>query len=128
MVWDAAVPSFGVRVTDKGKLTFIVMRRLRDKLVRRMLGQYPIMTLAKAREAALEALRDIESGIDPKEKQEAERRAEAHRRANSFASVAEEFISRHVAKLRSGPEVKAAIRRELIGRWGASPDHRNQPP
>src|SRR5580700_7745268 len=63
MLWDAVVPSFGVRVTDKGKLTFIVMRRLRDKPVRRMLGQYPIMTLSKAREAALEALRDIERGI-----------------------------------------------------------------
>lgn len=63
MVWDAAVPSFGVRVTDKGKLTFIVMRRLQGKIVRRMIGQYPIMTLAKAREDALEALRDIERGI-----------------------------------------------------------------
>ncbi len=121
MLWDAAVPSFGVRVTDKGKLTFIVMRRLRGKLARRMIGQYPIMPLAKAREAALEALRDIERGIDPKDKKEDEARADAHRRANSFASVAEEFIAHHVAKLRSGPEVKAAIRRELIGRWGARP-------
>jgi hypothetical protein len=47
MLWDAAVPSFGVRVTDKGKLTFIVMRRLHGKLARRALGQYPIMTLAR---------------------------------------------------------------------------------
>jgi hypothetical protein len=62
MLWDAAVPSFGVRVTDKGKLTFIVMRRLNGKLVRRMLGQYPIMTLTAAREAALTAVRDIERG------------------------------------------------------------------
>jgi hypothetical protein len=122
MLWDAVVPSFGVRVTDKGKLTFIVMRRLRGKIVRRMIGQYPITTLAKAREGALEALRDLERGIfDPKEKKEAKARADAHRRANSFTSVAEEFMSRHVAKLRSGPEVKAAIRRELIGRWGARP-------
>src|ERR1700730_8192835 len=121
MIWDSAVPSFGVRVSEHGKLTFIVMRRLHGKLARRMIGQYPIMTLAKAREAALGALRDIERGIDPKEKKEAEARAEAHRRANSFASVAEEFITRHVRKLRSGTEVEAAIRRELIGRWGASP-------
>jgi Arm DNA-binding domain len=63
MVWDAAVPSFGVRVTDKGKLTFIVMRRLHGKIVRRMIGQYPIMTLSKAREGGLEALRDFERGI-----------------------------------------------------------------
>src|SRR3984893_3045940 len=119
--WYAAVPSFGVRVSEHGKLTFIVMRRLRGKLARRMLGQYPIMTLATAREAALEALRDIDRGIDPKEKKAAACAADAHRRANSFASVAEEFIARHVAKLRSGPEVKAAIRRELIGRWGGRP-------
>ena len=89
MVWDAAVPGFGVRVTDKGKTTFVVMRRLRGKVARRALGQYPIMPLAKGREAGLEALRDIEQGIDPKEKKEAAARADAHRRANSFASVAE---------------------------------------
>jgi integrase len=121
MIWDAAVPSFGVRVSEHGKLTFIVMRRLRGKIVRRMIGQYPITTLAKAREGALEALRDFERGIDPKEKKEAKARADAHLRANSFASVAEEFITRHVAKLRSAPEVEAAIRRELIGRWGGRP-------
>jgi hypothetical protein len=63
MVWDAAVPSFGVRVSEHGKLTFVVMRRLRGKIVRRMIGQYPITTLAKAREGALEALRDFERGI-----------------------------------------------------------------
>jgi integrase len=118
MIWDSAVPSFGVRVSEHGKLTFIVLRRLHGKLARRMIGQYPIMPLAEAREAALQALRDIERGIDPKEKKAVERRAEAHRRANSFASVAEEFITRHVRKLRSGREVEAAIRRELIERWG----------
>jgi hypothetical protein len=123
MIWDAAVPSFGVRVTDKQppKLTFIVMRRLHGKLARRMIGQYPIMKLAEAREAALVALRDIERGIDPKEKKAAERRAEALRRANSFASVAEEFITRHVRKLRSGTDFEAAIRRELLPRWGERP-------
>ncbi|MFZ3327922.1 MAG: integrase arm-type DNA-binding domain-containing protein [Methylocella sp.] len=121
MIWDAAVPSFGVRVSEHGKLTFIVMRRLRGKIVRRMIGQYPVTTLAKAREGALEALRDFERGIDPKEKKEAKARADAHLRANSFSSVAEEFITRHVAKLRSAPEVEAAIRRELIGRWGGRP-------
>jgi integrase len=121
MIWDSAVPSFGVRVSEHGKLTFIVMRRLHGKLVRRMIGQYPIMPLAEAREAALQALRDIERGIDPKQKKAAERRAEARRQANSFASVAEEFIARHVRKLRSGREVEASIRRELIERWGPRP-------
>jgi Arm DNA-binding domain len=62
MIWDAAVPSFGVRVSERGKLTFVVMRRLHGKLLRRAIGQYPIMTLAEAREAALAALRDLAGG------------------------------------------------------------------
>src|SRR2546430_5063149 len=77
MIWDAAVPSFGARVSEKGKITFIVMRRLNGKLVRRVVGEYPITTLAEAREAALAALRDIAKGIDPKTTQDDERRAEA---------------------------------------------------
>jgi len=56
MVWDATVPSFGVRVTDRGRMTFVVMRRLNGKLLRRALGEYPITTLRAAREAASEAL------------------------------------------------------------------------
>jgi hypothetical protein len=65
MIWDSAVPSFGARVSEHGKITFIVLRRRPgDKhALRRMLGQYPIMPLAKAREAALQALREIERGF-----------------------------------------------------------------
>jgi integrase len=74
------------------------------------------MPLSTAREAALEALRDI-----AKEKKEVQRRAEARQRANSFASVADEFIMRHVRKLRSGGDTEAVIRRELISRWGDRP-------
>ena len=121
MIWDAAVPSFGVRVTDKGQVTFVVMRRLHGKLLRRTLGQYPILTLAEARETALEALRDIAKGIDPKEKRAAQKHAEALRRANSFAMVAEDFIARHVKKLRTGHDIEATIRRELISRWAERP-------
>jgi hypothetical protein len=120
-VWDSAVPNFGVRLSDKGKITFVVMRRLDGRLLRRSLGQYPITALAKAREAALEALRDISNGIDPKEKKVAKQRAEARRRANSFAVVAEDFVARHVCKLARPAEAESAIRRELIDRWGDRP-------
>ncbi len=121
MIWDSAVPSFGVRVTDKGQVTFVIMRRLHGRLLRRTLGQYPVMSLAEGRAAALEALRDIARGIDPRERQAAQRHEEEQRRAHTFAAVAEEFIVRHVRKLRSGANMEAAIRRELIERWGARP-------
>jgi integrase len=123
MIWDSAVPSFGARVSEHGKITFIVLRRLpgTKQALRRMIGQYPIMPLAEAREAALQTLREIERGIDPKKRKDTECRAEAQRQANSFASVAEDFIVRHVRKLRTGAEVEAAIRRELVERWGERP-------
>jgi integrase len=123
IIWDTSVPSFCVIVTAKGKINFGVIRRLPGQRVpkTRVLGQYPIMALAAARETAREALADIANGVDPKGKQEAERRAEAQRSANSFASVAEEFIGRHVRKLRSGADVEATIRREMISRWGEKP-------
>src|SRR5205085_1238034 len=98
-----------------------VMRRLNGKLVRRVVGEYPITTLAEAREAALAALRDIAKGIDPKTTQDDERRAEAASNANAFGAIAEQFISRHVQRLRSGPANESTIRHELIERWGSKP-------
>ncbi len=131
VIWDTEVSNFGLRVTDTGKISFIVMRRVDGKLLRRVVAEHRVGAeyteglLTQAREAAREALRDMSKGVDPKQKQAAEKeRAERHhaeRRANSFGTVAEEFIKRHVVKLRSGKEVAAAIRRELIAVWGDRP-------
>jgi integrase len=123
IVWDTAVPNFCAIATAKGKIHFAVIRRLpgsRAPLTRR-LGQYPVMALVEAREAARIALRDLAEGIDPKDKRAAERRAESLRRANSFATVAEDFITRHVKKLRTGHNIEATIRRELVSRWAERP-------
>jgi hypothetical protein len=50
---------------------------------------YPLVTLAAAREWALATLRDMTAGVDPKDKAEAARLAEERQKANSFATVAE---------------------------------------
>ncbi len=123
IIWDTAVPNFCVIVSAAGKIDFAIIRRLpgtRAPLTRRG-GQWPIVSLAKGREWAREALGDISHGVDPKERQEAARKDTARQRANSFAAVAEDFIVRHVRKLRSGADVEASIRRELISRWGQKP-------
>jgi integrase len=127
-LWDSAVPSLCVRITDKGAASFNIMRRLRGRLIRRMIGiswhvpfpagqQLPY-SLANARDDARAAILEISRGIDPKKRKEAERCAGEQRQSNSFASVAEDFIVRHVRKLRSGAEVESSIRRELVERWG----------
>jgi integrase len=120
-IWDAAVPSFAVRVTERGKITFIVMRRLNGKVMRWTIGRYPVMPLSEAREAALAALRDIGRRIAPKEKRTAQQRLEVQRKANSFGVVAEEFINRHVKRLKSAKDVIGVIRRDLVTRWFDKP-------
>jgi integrase len=123
LCWDTAVPGFCAIATPAGKITFAVIRRLpggKTPLTRRG-RDYPVVTLAAGREWALAALRNMIAGVDPKAKEEAARKAEARRRANSFQAVAEDFIARHVSKLRTGRKEEAAIRRELIAPWGNRP-------
>ncbi|MGO9238912.1 MAG: tyrosine-type recombinase/integrase [Methylocella sp.] len=133
VVWDTAVPGLCVRVTDKGAASFNVMRRVKGDAapIRRALGitwtvpfpagqplPYP---LATAREDARAMVLDMSRGIDPKQKQATQKREQAATRANSFASVAEKFIVKHVSKLRTSVDVEAAIRRELIAQWSDRP-------
>ena len=86
------VGGFGLRITEHSQPgdigAFVVVGRFPGSPhpAPRKIGNYPAMTLSKAREIAREWLEDIRQGIDPKVK--AERRggdagAEAERR-NSF--------------------------------------------
>jgi integrase len=123
LCWDTVAPGFCAIATPIGKITFAVIRRLpggKTPLTRRG-GDYPIVTLAAGREWARVTLQDMIGGIDPKVREGAARKAEARRLANSFAAVAEDFIARHVSKLRTGRKEAATIRRELIAAWGAKP-------
>jgi integrase len=53
-LWDEAVKHFGVRISQGGTKTFIVMHgRLRERIT---IGRYPAITLAQARERAKEIL------------------------------------------------------------------------
>src|SRR5262249_20616073 len=98
-VWDTVVPNFGVRVTDKGHKTFILMARFGGAKhpTRRELGEVGAITLANARDKAREWLNLMGEGRDPRDEIERQRLAEEQRRlaeerkkANSFAAVLED--------------------------------------
>ena len=124
-IWDAVVPGLGLRITDRGRRSFFVMRRRAGgELVRHTLGVYgiyPTRTLVEARTKAREALEDLARGKYPREREEERLREEARRHKDTVAAVAEEFIKRHVARLRSRKQCEAIVRRELIPRWGTRP-------
>jgi integrase len=120
-IWDASTPNFGVRVTSTGQKTFVVMKRLNGRLIRRKLGDYPALNLAKARKLAQAALEDIGDGVDPKVRQREREVEEMRKRAGLFRIVVQDFTRLHLVKLRSGDEIKTVIERELVPRWGRRP-------
>jgi Arm DNA-binding domain/Phage integrase central domain len=119
-VMDALVPGFGIRVTDKGAKTFILIARYpgSENPTRRALGEYGELTLEQARVRARDWHTLIGRGIDPREQVERQRLAEQRKRANTFAAVAEDFIEGKLPSERNGKSVELDIRREFIPAWG----------
>jgi integrase len=130
-IWDTATPGFGMRITSNGAKSFFVTRRVKGRgkqPVSIVLGSYPDVSLAEARDRADDLIRDLKKGVDPREaeaekrKDEAERKkAEAAQKANSFASVAEQFIARYVKSKRTAKTITQLVRRKLVSRWGDKP-------
>jgi Arm DNA-binding domain len=120
---DSVVPGFGVRVTEKGQRTFILLTRYpgAKNPTRRAIGEVGAITLEKAREKARHWLELVQQGKDPAAEEERQRLAERQRRADTFAAVAEDFIAEKLSGERKGKEVEQDIRRDLNPIWGARP-------
>jgi len=97
-VMDTDVPGFGVRVSEIGQKTFILIARYPSSPnpTRRALGEYPALSLQKARERARDWRELIQKGLDPKTEEDRLRRTELRKQQTTFASVAEDYIARHV--------------------------------
>lgn len=121
--WDTIVPALGVRATDKGTLTFVLVTRFPDSKhpTPRELGKYGAVTLEAARAKARLWLEMISKGIDPKREAERDQLERQRRRKNSFAAVAEDFIRREVKKKRRGAAMERDLRQEFIARWAERP-------
>jgi integrase len=128
-VMDADVRGFGVRVSDKGKRTFILVGRYpgagKGHPTRRAIGEYPSLSLEDARKKARLWRQIIKDGRDPAlvEKEEAEQRrlGDLKKQKNTFGSVADDFIKLRVKGQRTAADTQRTIRRELIARWGHRP-------
>ena len=116
---DAIVPGFGVRVTESGQRTFILVARYPGSKnpTRRALAEYGALSLDKARQKARDWLELIRKGTDPSRAEEENRQASLRLQANTFAAVAEDFIRDKLPTERKGREVERDIRREFLARW-----------
>jgi integrase len=122
-VLDSVVPGFGVRITDKGNKSFVLIARYPGSRnpTRRALGDYGVIPLDKARSKARDWLELIHQGVDPETQEQRQRQAEIRQQANTFAAVTEEFIKDKLPSERKGREVERDIRREFMSVWGNRP-------
>jgi Arm domain-containing DNA-binding protein len=124
-IMDTDAPGLGIRVTDKGQRTFILLTRYPGSTnpTRRALGEYKAISLEQARQKAREWQDLIRRGIDPKDEEKRTRAAEDERRENSFGRVAEDFVrmklvgpDRTNPYQRTGLDTAHEIRLEFVSR------------
>jgi integrase len=115
IVWDAQVPGLGVRVTDTGAKSFVLVTRYpgSSSPSPRALGTYGAMTLKAARTKGREWLALIGSGVDPKVK-------EAARRADTLQAIAEVYLQRE-QHLRTIGQRRAILDRLILPKFGSRP-------
>src|ERR1700730_10894912 len=120
---DGEVPGLKARVMPSGERSFVLVGRFpgSQNPTRRSLGMYGELTLSEARDKARKWRELLKRGIDPRDQEERDRRQEQRKRANTFAAVAEDFITDKLPSERKGREVERDIRREFIPLWGGRP-------
>src|ERR1700724_3504423 len=92
VVWDNALPGFGVRVKPSGVRSYIIQYRNRKTSASRRLtiGQHgPLLTFDQAKKQARAMLADAMRGEDPVEIRK------TARRAPSIADLAVDYLERH---------------------------------
>jgi integrase len=125
VIWDGEVPNFGVRVTDKGKRTFVLVHRFGKKSPRpREVGVYPAMTLSDARTKARGWLELLSRGIDP-----AAESAAAEANPQTLSDALDRFAKDHLSRRRTGESVERSLRMEFLaqrkddnGNWATDQD------
>jgi hypothetical protein len=133
--WDTLATGLGIKVTPAGTKIWVLQTVYprQTTQARRTLGEYPAMGIAEARAKATRWRGWVKDGIDPTDAEQAERdrqeaawRAEALKRGNTFASVAERYIAERTNNRRTKVDARE-IRRMLMPAWGDKPIHKITP-
>jgi len=113
-VWDAALPGFGVRITENGKRSWVLLTRLRGRSLRLTLGAWPGTPLTEARDLARAAIHDVARGDDPRA-----RKRKAAAVPDTFAHVAADFIAKWARpRQRRAKETERILEKYVSPTWG----------
>jgi integrase len=112
IVFDAALPGFGLRLRDGGKRTWIVQYRVGTKQRRVTLGTVETLNADEARKRAKSALSTVHLGHDP-QLEKAEARAQS---AVTVGSIVERYLKER-ATTRLKPKTLTEVTRSLREHW-----------
>lgn len=95
-IFDTQVQGFGVRIGQRDRAFFFI-RRVNGEKTRFSLGQYPAVTLTKARSQALDILNQIKKGEDPREVTRLRKQAASDEAKATFGKIAERFLTEYAS-------------------------------
>ncbi len=114
--WDTSVTGLGLRITERGFKSWVIMYRIGGRLRRMTLGPYPRLSLAEARDQARINLANVIKGNDP-----AEDKKTARKTKETVSSAVAEFVERYAKRNRTWPETQRIFDRMVLPRWGNRP-------
>jgi integrase len=126
VVWEQGNPGFGIRISPKGKKTWIAMTRTRVEVqgdtrpqAQVTLGHYPMMSLAEAHTAFTKAKDDARSGVDLR----ARKRSNGNGDLVTFADLCNLYLTQWLEPHRRASSVKAAkqLMQLPLARWANRP-------
>lgn len=99
IAYDAEVAGFGCRVTSAGAKAFVVNYRIAGRERRLTIGAHPDWSVSAARDRARAIKREVDVGLDPMARRDAERETAAAPRAD-INMLADRFVAEHLPKRR----------------------------
>jgi integrase len=121
--FDAAFPGLALRVTEKGGKSWSVFYRINGRLRRFTIGRYPAIKPAQARREAQAALERVRQGVDPAVEKRFRRDAPLPQ-ADTFETIAQDYVDRHVKKNGAAAtyqEAKRDLEHNVLPKWRARP-------
>jgi integrase len=112
--WDAALPSFGLRVYPHGRRSYVYAYRANGRKRIATIGRADVLTLELARKKGRVSLGDVAGGKDPQESDD------ALWASGTVRSLCEEYVERHAKpKKRSWKSDESILERRVIPKLGA---------
>ena len=110
--WDTHTRGLGLRISQGGRKAWTAIYRFHGRARRLTLGTFPTLSLADARQLAVNALREAQHGTDPATaKQEA-------RSANTFGELAQLYLDRYAkTEKRTWREDERKLETDLLPKW-----------